>query len=446
MRAGAGGAVADTGISLAGITYTVENVAPAGSMTCNVPTEVEDGMQMLLHLVIQDDLDLTAQPIGWTRIPALDITQMTGDDLRTNVYRRTARSEPASYEVFSNHAASLRILNVAISVWNNVAPGTFDVTPVSGHAAVTNDVVNPSNPAITSANDGAMMVCFAGYGFTALTLAGAQAGYTLEASDISLVVSGELSTKKIASAGLETPGAWTNTSGGLPESVHNSLLLKPLAAPDPDFASVVLLLDFSGADGDTNIVDLSNSAHVDTFVANAEVDTAISALATNTLLLDGTGDYIHFPDSADWDFGTGDFTVECSFQSAADLVTAALISNRLDASDGWSIHQQSGGNLRWLDGDTEIKSETWNPTEGVMYHVAVCRSGTSLRMFIDGTEIGTATTDSTDITGSTTPLAIGALPIPAQHVNGSIGAVRITKGVARYTANFTAPTEFYPTS
>ncbi len=221
----------------------------------------------------------------------------------------------------------------------------------------------------------------------------------------------------------------------------------PVSGPsDPDFSSVVLLLDFAGDDGATNITDLSNSAHVDTFVADAQIDTAITALGENTLLLDGTGDFIHFPDSADWDFGTGDFTVECSFQSAADARTGVLFSNRDDTVTGWSVQHISGTALRFLNGDTSIKAETWNPVEGTMYHVAISRSGTSLRMFIDGVELGSATTDSTDLTGSTNTLGVGALPIPAQNVLGSIGAVRITKGVARYTANFTPPTEFYLTS
>ena len=220
----------------------------------------------------------------------------------------------------------------------------------------------------------------------------------------------------------------------------------PALTGDPEFASVVLLLDFDGVDGGTDITDLSDSEHVDTFVGNAQIDTAIQALGKNTLLLDGTGDYINFPDSADWDFGTGDFTVECSFQSAADATTMVLFSNRLDTNTGWSFQNLTGSGLRFLKGDTPIKAESWDPVEGQMHHVAVCRDGTNLRMFIDGVELGTATTDSSNITGSTSVLAIGAIPIPLQFVNGSIGAVRITKGVARYTENFTPPTEFYPTS
>jgi hypothetical protein len=215
---------------------------------------------------------------------------------------------------------------------------------------------------------------------------------------------------------------------------------------DPDFASVVLLLDFAGADGATNITDLSNSAHVDSWADNAQVDTAVTALGKNTLLLDlSTGDWISFPDHANWDFGTADFTIECHFRSSTNAVSASLISNYA-TPNGWTVQNHDGTALKFLKGDTVLKSETFNPTEGTMYHVVVCRSGTNLRMFIDGVQLGTATTDSTDFASSSAALGVGALPIDVQHIDGYIGAVRITKGVARYTANFTPPTVFYPTS
>jgi hypothetical protein len=99
-----------------------------------------------------------------------------------------------------------------------------------------------------------------------------------------------------------------------------------------------------------------------------------------------------------------------------------------------------------LNGDTTLYSEVWNPTESTMYHIAACRSGTDLRLFVDGVQLGSTVTDSTDFTGSTQGCIVGGLTTTVQTVNANIGAVRITKGVARYTENFTPPTEFYPTS
>jgi hypothetical protein len=41
-----------------------------------------------------------------------------------------------------------------------------------------------------------------------------------------------------------------------------------------------------------------------------------------------------------------------------------------------------------LNGDTTLYSEVWNPTESTMYHIAACRSGTDLRLFVDGVQLG----------------------------------------------------------
>ena len=224
-------------------------------------------------------------------------------------------------------------------------------------------------------------------------------------------------------------------------------MMKPSVVEDEFFSSVVLLLDFAGNDGDTDTTDLSNSAHVDTFVQQAEIDTAIQALGNNTVLLDGTGDSVTFPDNVDWNLSTGSFTLECHFQSSDDAHNGALLSN-YNAPFGWSVQHLSGAALRLLNGDTQIKSETWDPTEGQMYHVAVTRGGSpsGVRYWIDGVELGTVTADSTDLSGSANPLVVGGLLASTQNVQGNIGAVRITKGVERYTSNFTPPTVFYPTS
>src|SRR5690554_1699309 len=79
---------------------------------------------------------------------------------------------------------------------------------------------------------------------------------------------------------------------------------------DPYFASVVLLLHGDGTDGSTTITDNSGSAHSPTVNGNSQIDTAESQFGGASVLFDGSGDYLEYADSADWDFGTGDFTVE----------------------------------------------------------------------------------------------------------------------------------------
>ena len=90
-----------------------------------------------------------------------------------------------------------------------------------------------------------------------------------------------------------------------------------------------------------------------------------------------------------------------------------------------------------LTSTTVISNNTW-------YHVAITRSGTTLRMFIDGTQEA-STTSSANFT-STTNMFIGAdVNNTNQRINGYIQDLRITNGYARYTANFTPPTQAFPT-
>lgn len=220
---------------------------------------------------------------------------------------------------------------------------------------------------------------------------------------------------------------------------------------DPDFASVVLLLDFAGADQATNFTDLSNSAHVETFVGGAKINTGNPFLGVNVLRLDDPpNDYVHFPDSDDWDFGTGDFTVECGVKFNVTNTIQSFISHYDGiATDG--IFFQLRGNvneLRFGWAPAHIIASSWTPSTSTWYHVAACRSGTDIRLFVDGTQIGSTVTDSTNMTGGIKKMFLGTLRDDSviQVMDGFIGAVRITKGVARYTANFTELTEFYPTS
>ena len=218
------------------------------------------------------------------------------------------------------------------------------------------------------------------------------------------------------------------------------------AGGDPDFASVVLLLDFAGVDGATDITDLSNSAHVETFNNQAEVDTAVTALGENTLLCPAGTPSISYADSVDWDFGTADFTIEFHWQPLDEVaVTGGLISC-FDDPNGWALRHGAGKDLEFFIGGTIVKIESFNPVQDTLHHIVVARDGTDLRMFDNGVQIGTPTTNSTNINGGTAGMQIGALILGVQSIRGNIGAVRITKGVARYTANFTPPTEFYPTS
>jgi len=116
---------------------------------------------------------------------------------------------------------------------------------------------------------------------------------------------------------------------------------------------------------------------------------------------------------------------------------------------GWTFQRrsESGGLIQFSHGDSVLITRPWMPSDGVWHHVAVTRQGVNLRIFIDGVQQGATATDSTDIIGSDNPMLLGALMYNSayqQVLDGWVDEVRITKGVARYTSNFTPPAAPFP--
>jgi hypothetical protein len=231
-----------------------------------------------------------------------------------------------------------------------------------------------------------------------------------------------------------------------------------IQAGDRDWSSVSFLANFDGDDADAFYTSEDDALRTATFVSTAQLDTAQFKFGTASLLLDGISDYVTFPDSADWEFGSGDFTLECDVRFNGDPSGGG--------TQTFLTHWQSDGDDRsWLFGyigaDDELRVTTssdgtnggniltagaWNPVGEQWYHIAASRSGDDMRLFVDGVQVG-AGTDGNNIHPNAEPLMIGALdafgPI-VNFVDGWIDNVRITKGVARYTVDFTPPTEAYP--
>jgi hypothetical protein len=90
---------------------------------------------------------------------------------------------------------------------------------------------------------------------------------------------------------------------------------------------------------------------------------------------------------------------------------------------------------------------SWSPSTSTWYHVAITRSGTSLRAFVNGSQIGTTQTTSNSLTASGAFCCVGENLDgggQSQFINGYVDDLRITKGYARYTSNFTPPTAAFP--
>ena len=211
---------------------------------------------------------------------------------------------------------------------------------------------------------------------------------------------------------------------------------------DPNFASVSLLLHMNGSNGSTTFTDTSTTAHSISVFGNAQVTTTSPKFGTGALLLDGTGDYLSAPSHTSLTFGTGDFTIE-AWVRFDTVTTRQYIFSQRDAG-GFTLYFLADGRLSGItpslstvtQASATIVVDTW-------HHVAFTRSGTSYNVWVDG--VGSSTATITGESGASGTSYIGFRGSgTTELLDGRIDDLRITKGVARYTANFTPPGAAFP--
>ena len=214
---------------------------------------------------------------------------------------------------------------------------------------------------------------------------------------------------------------------------------------DPYFNQISLLLPLAGSNGSTTFTDYSPSPKTITRSGDAQISTAQSKWGSGSGYFDGAGNYLSVADSADFGFGTGDFTIECwcylpgSVSGDGPLFDFRAGSGQnglfyIDGADGRKLTYYNG---TVYTGGSAVSLTAWN-------HLALCRASGTTKAFLNGVSQWT-TTDSFDF-GASRPLKIAANFAGSTGLNAYFQDLRVTKGVARYTADFTPPTAAFPTS
>ena len=225
----------------------------------------------------------------------------------------------------------------------------------------------------------------------------------------------------------------------------------PPTAPLTAIANTSLLLLGTNA----GIVD-ATAKNLITTVGDAKISTTQSEFGGSSMYFDGNTGYIIVRPNQAFNFGTGNFTIECWVYRIAASSQNILLTNRP------SVSATANGDF-WIDNNTSSISRTcflsqggtlYNiagpsdyPAAGNWFHYAVVRNGTSLAAYINGASAGSATVSTSDAFGSSTAgiYAGRFTDSNAWFLNGYIDDLRITKGYARYTSNFTPPTSAFPT-
>lgn len=245
---------------------------------------------------------------------------------------------------------------------------------------------------------------------------------------------------------------------------------------DPYFNQVLLLCHFDGANGSTTITDSSLYKRTLTRV-NATISTAQSVFGGASLSLNGSNTYLetstgtavpgwYTGTNTDWNWGTEDFTYECWIRPASFSNNQVFLSRwynsiysgsnaggqwraltQATANTNVGFTYQNAVNANLISANNALTANTW-------YHFAWVRYGSSWKTYLNGNSVGTPITNTqgllttTSLSGTTgVPLTIGRnQESGVWYFNGYMDELRVTRGVARYTGNFTPPTQPFPNS
>jgi hypothetical protein len=220
-------------------------------------------------------------------------------------------------------------------------------------------------------------------------------------------------------------------------------LLRQTKAPDPQPLNTALLLNFNGSNNSTTFTDSSPNGFAVTATGGAELSTSVKKYGTASGNFTGSGSRASVDLTGTDTFSDGDFTIEFwVYPDASASNQSARFVQRGDfpTAGGWAISRNGNSSPMTL------LLETYSPGVGLLTggsltdnqwsHVAVTRQGNTYRLFVDGVlaNQNTATASLTDGL-----IDIGANSTGGESLSAYIDDLRILKGIALYTANFTPP-------
>jgi hypothetical protein len=208
--------------------------------------------------------------------------------------------------------------------------------------------------------------------------------------------------------------------------------------------AIQLLLHFDGANNATTFTDSSPNAYSVTRGGSATISTAQSKFGGSSGLFAGNNDCVTVPARNGFAYGTGDFTIEAWIYRTSTSGEAIVFAQT-----------ESGANyvLFGVNGDGEVffigdDSFTYGPSSNLVatntwHHIAVVRASGYVTVYCDGVG-GTATENTTNFSDTTRVPTVGRYTHSSQDAFvGHIDELRVVKGVAVFTGNFTPPTVAY---
>jgi hypothetical protein len=220
-------------------------------------------------------------------------------------------------------------------------------------------------------------------------------------------------------------------------AVYTSNFVPP-SAPLTAVQNTSLLTNMTSA----GIYDAAMMNNMET-VGNAQLSTAISKFGGSSMYFDGTGDYLSLRSNPLYAFGTGDFTIEgWLYLTTNQNFGAMFISSTTGTGDALHIQISNANKVRVTNETTQLLLATNAISLTTWTHIAVVRSGTTLAIYQNGILNGSTTNSTSFIQNGA---VVGYEMVGGNfYYTGYIDDLRITKGYARYTSNFTPPTSAFP--
>jgi len=249
----------------------------------------------------------------------------------------------------------------------------------------------------------------------------------------------------------DIPGYMAGTRITKGAAVYTTDFTPPTAPPVP-ISGTSLLLNYTNG----GIVD---SAAKQTILTdgNVSINTSVYKYGTGSIRINTPiGPKLRMPESPVTRFGTSDFTMELWYYpiTRPDLAPCIITNDEISGypTNYWAIHDRhtsdgsSGTKFSFWVGNAmgavvPLLSSSTNVSNNSWYHIAVTRSTNTFRLFINGTLESSNTSTSASLDSLVAkPICIGRTGYGDSGANALIDDLRITKGVARYTASFTPPT------
>lgn len=237
--------------------------------------------------------------------------------------------------------------------------------------------------------------------------------------------------------------------------VDGSINVTSIGQSDPYFSNVTLLAQFQGTNGSTVYTDSSSfnntmakhTGDTDNPVISTaqKVGTSVSSVYMNragappSIRVDNTNGAFFFP---------GDFTIEAWTYLSASNIGYPTILRMATPTGGYWLFRVNGTDYEFAGPSFGLGTSGGLAAANVgqWAHIAAVRAGSTMSLYVNG--VSRASQQNSNAVGAantTVGSACISWPSPGESWDGYLSDVRITKGVARYTANFTPEQPLFAT-